>query len=262
MNHLNERTLVAYAADEIADAERLAADAHLATCEECIRRVHALLALRESFAQVWMNWTAEEHGRIVRQLQLLKALESGHQPLSARAIQWLGSIAEGAELAVKVLLSRGERIAGIAARVVPEQFQFEFRPVVAGVGSPADEALLDRKIAEGSAALIANHPARALGSLREVSHINAMAVQSASSVIYRENRKYAEVVVDARRGSLLVKHWPVAAQGAEFVLLLPSDPVQFPALGTFAPVGGEDYLLAAFDEFPDGACDLIIGPAH
>ena len=262
MQHLNEPALTAYVANEVDDTDRLAVDAHLSECDACVGRVRARLMVRDSFAEVWMSWSAEEHGRIARQLRMLQALDAEQRKLTPRAIQWLAAIADGTELAVKVLVDRGERVAGIAARLLPPSYEFEFRPVVTGVGSPAEEAQLDQKIVQSSAALAANQLELALSMLREVSHVNAMIAQSANSIIYRDNRKYAEVAADARRGSLLVKHWPVSGAAADYVLLLPADITQTPALGVLAPVSGEEYLLASFDEFPNGACDLIIGPSH
>ncbi|MBI5058191.1 hypothetical protein HZB60_00240 [candidate division KSB1 bacterium] len=262
MNHLNDNILLAYVANEIADDVRISTDRHLSECDDCVRRVRALLALRGSFEEVWMSWSADEHARIARQLQLLQALNPATESLSKRAAEWLSAISAGAELAVSVLLHRGERVAGLAASSLPPAFRFEFHPAISGVGSPAEEALLDRMIADSSVALADHQTERALAALREVSHINAIVAQSASSIIYRDNRKYAEIVADGRRGSLMVKHWPGPNPSAEYVLLIPADPTKLPALGVLAAVAGEEYLLAAFADFPDGACDVIIGPSR
>jgi anti-sigma factor RsiW len=262
MTHLNENVLTAYVAEEISDPDRLAIDLHLSECDDCVKRVRAMISLRESFDEIWTSWNAEEHARIKQQLRLLEGIESTKLPLSRRALSWIAKITDGTNIALKMLSVRAEQIAALAASALPPNFNFEVRAAISGVGSPEQEALLDRKLAEGNSALAANRADQAIKSLREASHMNAMIAQSASSIIYRESKKYAEVTIDARRGSLLVKHWPQGDSKAEFVLLLPADPLQTPAIGAFTDVAGEGYRLATLDDYPDGACDLIIGPSH
>jgi anti-sigma factor RsiW len=259
--HPPQELLLDYIADQISDGGRLRVDEHLAECQPCARDVRALHRLRDQFEQTWTRWSADEHQRIYEQMNLLRAAELADETPDPRLKAWLKSLSTGAKIGVKLLLDRGKQIAGIAAGALPGSYEYEHRPRVAGVGSPGAEALLDSRISTAARLLKEDRVEAAMQEMMEASLINSYATQSVNSIIYRLGKKYAEIVADGRRASLMVKYWPhETGINAEFVLLLPKDGGQKPRYAPLRAVAGEEYAVAIFDDVGDGASDVIIGP--
>lgn len=259
-NHPAFEHLLEYVAETISDGGRLRVDEHLADCALCTRDVRALWTLKDQFDEIWPAWNAEEQERIYRQMNLLEALDAEHAN-NPRIASWLKALEKSTQIGVKILIDRGKQIAGLAAGVLPGSFEYEHRPRVAGVGSPGLEVAVDAKVKQANSLLAQGLTSEALKEYADASLINSYATQSANSILYRTGKKYAEIIADGRRGSILIKYWPQdSGVKAEFVLLLPKDEGKRPQLATLRAVQGEEYVVAVFDDVGDGASDVIIGP--
>ncbi len=261
MTHPVEETLLAYIANQSTDEDRLKMDTHLADCPECSAHTRRLFALRADFDNIWNRWTASIHGQTAQQEQLDALLAEKGNPVVERARHWIAQISEGAELSLRILVDSGRRIATLAASALPESFEFEFRPAVAGVGSTAEDIKLDEHLQQSTMSLARNRLDDAVRELEKASKINPFVAQSAVSVLYRKGRKYAEVSADGRRGSVAIKYWPVDdGPQANFALLMPQVHTETPRVAELERVPGEEYFLAQFEDFRSGQFDLILGP--
>ncbi len=262
MIHPIEDNLLAYVAERASDVDKIQIDTHLYDCLDCAQRVRILLTIKRDFDLIWEEWSAAEHGRLNVRPNYAAMLNLLAGPALEQAKAWLDRIQTEGKVAIQVLLDSGKRIATLAASAMPSGFEFELRPVIAGVGSGEDDLALEKHLHHGSALLASNLTDDAVRELEAAARINPFVAQSAVSVVYRSGKKYAEFTADSRRGTLSVKHWPVAGERrASMAMVLPQMQNDVPRIAELVAIPGEEYLLAQFEDFHSGRFELVLGPS-
>ncbi len=265
MQHPDESILLRYVTDRVSEQEQLATDLHLAECPECVQRVQALRYLQRDFATVWNSWTAAEHGRLCRQWQLVQGLQEvaeAKPSLRARVHQWLEALKEDVEISLKVLIDQGQEVASLAHGILPPDCQFKLYPAYVGVGSPEKQRELQDHLEKSSMLLSENRDAEAVEELVAALGIDARRPQSASSDVWHEGRRVLQTAVDGR-GRMWVKFWPAAGQEPPtLALLLPHHPDGKVLAAEFEAVREDAYVLAEFQDVPEGLYALRLGPIH
>lgn len=264
MIHPDEHSIQRYISSLVSEEEQLHIDTHLAECPVCSQRIQTLRYIRENFDSLWDSWTAGEHGRVYRQLQLVKTLTeiaTAKPSLAERLKQWLEQLGEGLEISTRVLLDRSRKIASVAAVALPRGYEFKLRPAYVGVGSPEEQTRLEDHLKKGSDLLSQGKIDEATGKLLEAVEINARYPQAAVSEIRQDERLLLQVIVESRRRKISVKYWPSEGQEPPILaVLLPKHSGIRASAAEFEPIEGEQYVLAEFAYLTDGAYSLQIAP--
>jgi anti-sigma factor RsiW len=235
MPHPNQDRLLSYTAGTASeqDAERIIS--HLDQCEVCEERVVALRTMRDQFEETWESFLAEARHRasIPRPVRTTSVVE-------ATVRGWLARTNQLATAAVERLTASGPA-AGLQAA---------FAPVYSGVANPeaSAAAVLEAEAASeacgrGDNRAAEEHLRRAAAKDREVS-------RSAGIDLKIDNRTAGRVVVDAGRGSISVLVYPdvLGSESATAVFLGAKTRREI-----LQPVEGATYLLAEFEDVPEGA---------
>ncbi|MBU0753711.1 MAG: hypothetical protein KJ645_01135 [Planctomycetes bacterium] len=256
MNHPKDEIILRYLSDESGEDEQMEMDAHMANCSRCRDRVRAMAYLRENFDSLWNTWTASEHGRVHHQLQLAAALEEVVQSsssLAPHAMRWRKQLGTALEVAIKVIVDQTKRVATMAQDMLLPGQGFELRTAAPGVGSAEELTRVSDHLNKGSRLLSQDRPDEAVSELLKAAGIDARSPQAAVSDIYHEGTWVFQVVADSRRARISVKYMPREGEITPvFALLLSQDPGTAARYSAFEAVEGEDYLLAEFEELPDG----------
>lgn len=258
MEHLEYRLLIDYASHGLGTAEELRVEEHIATCSECLHGIRALRYLRHNFESIWPVWAPAELARLHRQWKVLAGLAKvgGSSPgLAGSAKQWMDQLNQGCTRALNALLNRARGLAGIGLGGLPEGYSFQLQPVVLGVGAPDRKAR--RHLQRCSEFLAKEQTDKAERELRQASKTDARFCQSARSQVLSHNRPQAQVTIDSRRGRVGIRFWPSPGEPSPpFALLLPGGDPERAVAGAFEPVEGEEYLVAEFNNVPDGFLEL------
>jgi hypothetical protein len=264
MCHPDENTIFQYVSQKASEQEQLQVDTHIADCPECMERVRALLYIRKNFESVWTSWTSAEHGRVYRQWKLAKALKEAAERSPSMTVllkQWLMELKNGMGIGINVLMGQAMKVASAAAATLPIGYEFELRPAYAGVGSPDEQTQLVDRLKKSSSLLSHNKIEEALSELAEAVKIDARSPQAAVSEICREGNRILQMIVDSRRGCVFVKFWQIYEKSRPaLAVLLPNDSGKRVLISPFKQVENEQYILAEFDNLPDGVYSLQIGP--
>ncbi len=263
MNHLTENILIRYISDELSENEHIEVDTHIDCCQDCLERIQGLRILKDDFESIWDSWTADEHGRIYRQWQLMKALKEAADAspsIYQKAAQWAQQLSAGIEAGLKVLVSNAKKAAIIVAEAMPEGYQFQLRPAYAGVASE-ERRVLEEHLNKSSTLLSQDKTDMALGELIEAVKIDARVAQVVLSEVYYEDNLRFHVAVNSHRSIIWIKCWPLEKQEPpSLAALLPKGIAKTISIRQFKPVEGERYLLAEFENVADGAYSVAVGP--
>ncbi len=262
MNHITADLFLRYVSDQASEIEQLQADTHLATCSDCRERLGVFIYLGEHVETILNSWTATEHGRLYRQWQLLNAIQKVTEQtphLAGRLWRYIEQGKAGLEMTLRLLLDRTEKLATAAAGSLPPNYVFNLRPAIAGVGSPAELAKLQRQLRKGSEHLSKGDQQSAFFALQEAARIDARSPQVAVMEINREEHLLMQVTVDGQRGRVWVRFFATAGEPLpELALLLPASPEAVPYIAEFKPVNEEEILLAEFALVEENLQTLLI----
>ena len=264
MCHPDENTIFQYISQTASEQEQLQVDTHIVDCSECMERIRALLYIRKNFESVWTSWTSAEHGRVYRQWKLVRALKEAAEfspSMTDLLKQWLMELREGLGIGVQVLIDQAKKVASAAATTLPTGYEFELRPAYAGVGSPNEQTQLANRLKKSSSLLSHNKIEEALSELIEAVKIDTRSPQAAVSEICCGGNRILQMVVDSRRGCVFVKFWQIYEKSRPaLAVLLPNNSGKTVLISPFKQVENEQYILAEFDNLPDGVYSLQIGP--
>jgi hypothetical protein len=165
------------------------------------------------------------------------------------------------EIGLQILVDHAQKVASTAAAVLPGGYEFELRPAFAGVGLPEEQTKLANHLKKSSSFLSNNMTREALGELLEAVKIDARSPQAAVSEICRKGDRILQMIVDSRRGCVSIKFWQGHLEKKPaLAVLLPKNPDSGALIAQFKPIENELYILAEFENLPDGAYSLQIGP--
>ena len=255
MHHLTEDDVLQYACEGLRDESALRIDEHAAECASCRERMRGALYLRAHSERMLDSWTADAHGAALRQLRLataLRAAASRDPTVARRAAQWLRRAGSGASSAARVALDSARNIGLSSAAWLTEGWTAGLRPALQGVASP-DASAIEGILNEGMQLLSEGKTEEAVRAAEEAVKLDVRAARSTTLEIRGPGSVTIRVVADSRRKRVAVMLWPALPEAAgTVVMLIPGDESQPPAVSTFQPVAGAEYLLAEFDSLPDG----------
>jgi hypothetical protein len=229
MDHMNAEQIRSYAAGELPYDECLEWETHLATCEDCARRVGTLFSVKENFDRLWKTWTIKAHAKEFHLQHLRRALiQADAAPdIRQRLATWAENIGNLVEIALGVSLDISER----TVRIVQEGLEF-LQGVEAQEFIPAPVPL--------TIAGAGDRP-------------EWVAVESL-------NPPWTKVTIDPTVQRILVQSNsdtippPLAA--------LVSRDHDWAAATPFRAVEGEEFVLAEFKDIPSGEFVLLVERMH
>jgi len=228
MSHLKTEEILAYVAGKMAEKKAFEVNIHLATCEECAKRVKAHYYIKDHFDTLWDTWTAKRHAEEYWQARVGEALKEAEIPprLGERVKDWLGKISQKADVAIGVVIDASQRM----AEVVQEGFEALRRPdiVLEFSSLPAPVLILGEEPEEGTIKVEAKGP------------------------------PWTAITVEPTAQKITVQ-MEVSDEPWPLLLLFPKMEGKV-FISEFSHPEGTDYLLAEFEDVPDGEFTLVVEP--
>ena len=190
-------------------------------------------------------------------LQALQALEVSDPSRAQSLRRWLGHLWQGvSDKAVRVLVDRSKRLVSLAADILPAEYRLEHRPAVLGIGTPGKQ--VEAHLRRGRELLSSGEVEEVRHELEKAAELDARIPQAASLEILHAGARTAEMAADSRLGRVWLRYWPTEGEKPpEVALLLPDDDSLSAGSAAFAPVEGEEFLLATFENVPAGPFRIL-----
>ncbi len=222
MRHLEAGQIAAYASGGLKEEELFRLEVHLATCEECARRVRAYRFVAEHADVLLDAWSARRASSATLQDLVVGVVEQAapFSELQDHLVSWLQELSGRTRAVLAITLEGARRTAAIVDESLGRLGRAaSFQPVPA--------------------------PVRVLGESGE----GAASVED-------HTHPWARVTADAATGVVAVQlarvaePWPIA--------VLVTRHGESAKIGEFRPIEGEDYLLAMFEDVRDGEYTLLL----
>jgi hypothetical protein len=264
MHHLTDLDILGYAAGALRENALLRADEHAGECDACRSRLRAAVYLASSGPALLEGWTASMHGEAHRRWRLLASLAHAagdNASVLGRARRWLRSGTAMIGQSTKLLMRGADGIGLLSSGWTENGITASLRPALAGAASPdaaraweSTEAA-SRLLQDGEAEASADEIANAVRIDARMGQSSTLEVRQGDALVFR-------IVTDSRRKTTAVMRWPsIPADWGSLAVLIPNTESALPAIATFSPVEGTDYLLASFTQIPDGEYVLEIEPS-
>ncbi len=236
MRHPLQDDLLEFAAGILDPGRAETLYAHLGHCTPCTDRVTTIRAIRADFEGSWAAFMEE---------YALRASLAGAAPSPA------------ADLALRVrgILDGGKRLAAAAVERLTGAtggLDAAFVPAYSGVGDPERSQEAARLAEEASRHCGAGDLQAAVRALEAASRVDPEAGASVTLNVLRDGNVVGKVVVHAGRRALSVLVDPTLAGFRTGRVVLETEALE-PRSVMLEPVEGAAYLLAEFEDVPDGA---------
>jgi hypothetical protein len=243
MLHPKQENMLAFASGRADETDAESIYSHLAECETCTERVDALNRLRADFDGSWDAFIEEVGLRLAHR--------------TARATAKTPAIA----LALRGILDGSRRLATAArdhvsgALEAGREIQVVFVPAYQGVADPEGGEEAKRYTEEASTLCLDGEVDEALERLAQAANRDPAAAAAAQLDFVSAEGVIGRVIVDASRKSVALLVYPdvFGHDHGTAVLELVDDPAESKRRQPLQPVEGAPYLLAEFEELPDGA---------
>ncbi|MBN1424740.1 hypothetical protein JXA88_09290 [Candidatus Fermentibacteria bacterium] len=225
MDHPSLMRILEYVAGKAAEEDGFRLDLHLAACPECAARARAYRLLRDHRAAVF----SARHTVDPALAQLRKRLRSYAfdaeipSEVERRLLRWSRNLMKSTSAALRIGLQSAARLAWIRDEALPRM-------------TPAGPLLAFEPVAP---------PIRVRGKDRR-----------GPAMVESPDEPMLRVVADAAESAVTVRH-PKGAAPHPFVVLIATSS-EFTRVAQLAAVPGEAYLLARFEDVPDGEYTLLL----
>lgn len=246
MSHPNQEKLLTFASGQASETDAETMFSHLADCETCTERVHAMESLRSNFEGSWEAFLEEVGLRLEHRNAWARA-QAEKRPALALTLR---GIVDGSR---RLATAAREHVSGVLE--AGKEIRTVFVPAYQGVADPEASEEAGRFAEEASTACLDGDVTEALERLHEAANRDAAAAASAQLDFVTEDGVVGRVVVDAARRSATMLVYPeVFGHDRGTAVLSFAESTGLPKRRQpFEAVEGAPYLLAEFVDLPDGA---------
>jgi len=257
MADFNLQSLLRFVRDELSEEEEGLLMSAMGDDPDLQKEVDALLHLRDNFDNIVDNWTAAGHGRDLRNLRVLRLLESAVEanPTIAKITElWTHQLNQGGGYAFTSFIDAGNRLSGVGGYSLPGEC--ETSVPWQGVAS-ADAGELQEHLSEAGQCCEKLEFDSARSHVKQVGKIDARLAETAELEVIYDGQLVSRISVSSHRREVLVIYYlPPREAAPESATLLPlGKNAASPMIAGFVP-DGDTELLAEFTEVPE--CEFII----
>lgn len=259
--HIETFELLGFVTGNVSDDLAIRISIHLEKCPDCLSRAKGMAYLRQNFDQMWANWTPQAHRQAAEDRAVARAVEAAASggTLAPHALDAVAQMLQRSTLRLKVMIDTVRHTAITASGILQESFEYSLAPAYAGIGSPQDNAMVEKLLRQGSDFLTDHNLSQAMARLEEAGKIDLRSAQTSKSTVSHKGKPYLAITADGVRGTVWVKCFHSAGPAPFLAVLFSGDEPESCQIAQFLPCEPGDFLLAEFLGVPDGFYDLVIG---